>query len=189
MADRLYLSYMLNGFSGMNMLRHYEKLLRLFPYSRLMLGASVFKIIPIAYSEPARIEESYAMPEGIEPMLATAKEFLNSDSCYRLETWWDLWQYEAGEWKLTPARAALVCYGPEFQDAEGNLEIEFGIENLFLPQAGLPNNINMAQSNIKSLLKLVHDADDALSVKQRRLWSEGGENFAERVQLALREAG
>jgi hypothetical protein len=43
----------------------------------------------------------------------------------------------------------------------------------------------MTQSNIKSLLKLVHDLDDVLSVSKRRLWTESGENFAEKLQEAL----
>ena len=33
MADRLFLSYTLRGFTGMNMLRHFEKMLRVFPFS------------------------------------------------------------------------------------------------------------------------------------------------------------
>jgi hypothetical protein len=189
MADRLYLSYWLRGFTVQNMLRHYEKMLRLFPYSRLLSGASVFKVIPVAYSEPARIEETVVMPDGAGEALSSAKGFLDADSCYRLETWWDLWQYENETWQLAPSAVVLTCYGPEFQDAEGNLEIEFGIDALFLPQAGLPNNVKMAQSNIKSLLKLVHDLDDALTADQRRLWTEAGENFAERLQVALLETG
>lgn len=171
------------------MLRHYEKMLRLFPYSRLAQGVSVFKVIPVAYSEPARIEETYGMPDGIGEMLASAKEFLDADSCYRLETFWDLWQYDKGEWKLAPSRAVLSCFGPQFEDAEGSLEIECGVDTLFLPQPGVPENVKMAQSNIRSLLKLVHDVDDALSVDQRRLWLETGENFADQLQLALLEAG
>lgn len=169
------------------MLRHYEKMLRLFPYSRLMFGASVFRIIPIEYSEPARIEEAFTMPDAIEDAIGTAKEFLDEDSCYRLETSWDLWQFENSEWKLAPSRVALSCFGPRFLDAEENLAIEFGIDALFLPQPGLPNNVKMAQFNIKSLLKLVHDLDDALSVDRRRLWTETGENFAEQLQSALLE--
>jgi hypothetical protein len=189
MADRLYLSYWLNGFTVQNMLRHYEKMLRLFPYSRLQSGVSVFKVIPISYSEPSRIEETFAMPDALDEMLASAKAFLDSDSCYRLETWWDLWQYENDAWQLASSRVVLSCFGPEFEDAEGHLEIDFGIDALFLPQAGLPNNVKMAQSNIKSLLKLVHDIDNTLSVDRRSLWTEAGENFAERLQVALLEAG
>ena len=185
MADQLYLSYWLNGFTQLNMLRHYEKLLQLFPFSRLKLGASVFRVIPISYSEPARIEEVYTMPEGIENVLTAAREFLDGDSCYRLETFWDLWQYEDSEWKLAPARVALSCIGPQFLDSEENLAVDFGIDTLFLPQPALPNSLKMIQFNIKSLLKLVHDLDNALNVDRRKLWTESGENFSEQLQEAL----
>jgi len=171
------------------MLRHYEKLLRLFPYSRLALGAAVFKVIPIAFSEPARIEQSFSMPDGLTSVIASAKEFLDADSCYRLETSWDLLQYESETWKLVPSRVSLNCFGTRFEDAEENLRIEFGIDALFLPQSGLPDNVKMAQANIRSLLKLVHDLDDALQVDRRHLWSETGENFSERLQEALLAAG
>jgi hypothetical protein len=187
MADQLYLSYWLNGFTVQNMPRHYEKMLRLFPYSRLMFGASVFKIISIAYSEPARVEETYTLPQDIEAVIAACKEFLDADSCYRLETFWDLWQFENGEWKLAPSRVALSCFGPQFQDAEEHLGVEFGIDALFLPQPDLPNSVKMAQFNIKSLLKLVHDLDNTLNVDRRRLWVESGENFSELLQMALLE--
>jgi hypothetical protein len=43
----------------------------------------------------------------------------------------------------------------------------------------------MIQSNIKSLLKLVHDLDDALPVETRRLWTESGGSFSEKLQQAL----
>jgi hypothetical protein len=188
MADQLYLSYWLNGFTAQNMSRHYEKMLRLFPYSRLMFGASVFRIIPIAYSEPAIAEQALAMPDGIERVLTLMKEFHSADCSYRMETSWDLWQFEGSEWKIAPAKAALSCFGPEFQDSEAQLDVEFGIDALFLPQPGLPNAAQMAQFNVKSLLKLVHDLDNALNVDRRRLWSESGENFSERLQTALLEA-
>jgi len=189
MADQLYLSYWLHGFTPHNMLRHYEKMLRLFPFSRLVLGAAVFKIIPIAYSEPSRIEQSFSMPDALDDLLASSKEFLDADSCYSLDASWDLLQFENAEWKLSPSRVSLSCFGPAFEDAEEHLRIEFGIEALFLPQAGLPNNVKMAQANIRSLLKLVHDLDDALQVDSRRLWTESGENFSDRLQEALLAAG
>jgi hypothetical protein len=185
MADQLYLSYWLNGFTPYNMLRHYEKMLRLFPFSRLALGATVFKVTPIAFSEPARIEQSFTMPEAIEDAITLAKEFLDADSCYSLDASWDLFQYENAEWKLAPSRVTLSCFGPAFEDAEEHLRIEFGIEALFLPQPELPDHLKMAQANIRSLLKLVHDLDDALQVDRRRLWSESGENFSDRLQEAL----
>ena len=219
MADQLFLSYWLRNYSDSTMLRNYEKLLRLFPFSRLGQQPSTFKVMAVDVSEPVVAEIPYPPPVPIDDVLAVAKDFQNADACYRLETWWDLWQFTSeqstGEWKLAPARVALCCFGPEFNQTPSAepiapeaprapviafpspdedaalgcaLEIEFGIDANFLPQPELPDSPRMIESNIKSLLKLVHDLDDALPVETRRLWSESGENFAEKLHQALTAA-
>jgi hypothetical protein len=216
MADQLFLSYWLRNYSESTMLRNYEKLLRLFPFSRLTNQASTFKIMAVDASEPVVAEIPYPPPVPIEDVLAVAKDFQNADACYRLETWWDLWLFSSEqadeEWELAPSRVALCCFGPEFNQIPSGfpdsrdtqqtpviafpnpaedaalgcaLEIEFGIDANFLPQPDLPDSPRMIESNIKSLLKLVHDLDDALPVETRRLWSESGENFAEKLHQAL----
>ncbi len=166
------------------MLRHYAKLLKLFPFSRLATQASTFKVLAVDYTEPIVLEFAFPAPVPIEDILIAAQEFQNSDVSYRLETWWDLWQFDA-DWSLLPCRVALCCFGPEFQRESGQqLSIEFGIDAHFLPQPELPNSVRMIESNIRSLLKLVHDVDDALPVENRRLWSESGENFSEKLHQA-----
>jgi hypothetical protein len=185
MADQLYLSYWLRNHTELTMLRHYEKLLKLFPFSRLAKHPSTFKILAIDYSEPPVLEIPYPPPVVIEDVLAAAKDFQNADTCYRLETWWDLWQFEK-QWELAPSRVALCCFAPQFDRENGeHLAVEFGIDAHFLPQPELPNSTRMIQSNIQSLLKLVHDLDDALPVETRRLWSESGDNFSDKLHQAL----
>jgi hypothetical protein len=207
MADQLYLSYWLRNFSEPIMLRHYEKLLRLFPFSRLTKQPSTFRVLAVDYSEPVVVEIPYPPPVPVDAILAAAKDFQNADSCYRLETWWDLWQF-TDEWKLEPTRVALCCFGPEFDQGNAGthpaqpasvtefpgstncaLEIEFGIDASFLPQPELPDSPRVIQFNIKSLLKLVHDLDDALPLETRLLWSESGENFSEKLHQALLAVG
>ena len=188
MADQLYLSYWLHNYTDDTMLRQFEKMLRLFPFSRLARQGPVFRIIPIHYNEPAVFEKGYGEEVDIDDVLAAAKEFQHSDSCYRLEAAWDLWQYDK-EWHVAPARAALCCFGPDFETEDGeHLRVEFGLETLFLPQPGIPNHLRMAQSNIKSLLKLVHDLDDRLNPDRRLLASESGGSFPEKLQHALAQA-
>jgi hypothetical protein len=185
MADQLYLSYTLRNYSEETLLRYYEKVLKLFPFSRLARHASTFKVIPVDYGEPAVLEVPFPAPVPLEQVLAAARDFLNADVSYRLETWWDLWQFD-GDWKLAPSRVALCCFGPEFErETDAGMEIEFGIDAHFLPQPEIEGSLRVIQSNIKSLLKLVHDLDDALPVETRRLWSESGENFSEKLQQAL----
>ncbi len=83
---------------------------------------------------------------------------------------------------------SLFCFGPEFEsDAGEHLQIDFGIDTWFLPQAEAPGSARLAQSNIRSLLSLVHELDDVLAIERRRLETESGENFAERLQAALEQ--
>jgi hypothetical protein len=185
MADQLYLSFWLRNHSALTMLRHYEKLLNLFPFSRLARHPSTFKVIAVSYQEAPVLEVPFPPPVPVGAVLAAAKDFQNSDTCYRLETWWDLWQFET-QWELAPSRVALCCFAPDFERDNGeHLAIEFGIDAHFLPQPDLPNSLRMIQSNIRSLLKLVHDLDDALPVETRRLWSESGDNFSDKLHQAL----
>jgi hypothetical protein len=185
MADQLYLSYQLRNFSPQIMLRHYEKLLRMFPHSRLARQPSTFKVLAVNYHEPTVLEIPFSPPVPLDDVLAACKDFENPDACYRLETFWDLWQFHE-EWKILPSRVALCCFGPDFEhESDDQLRIEFGIDAHFLPQPELPNSLRMIQSNITSLLKLVHDLDDALPVDTRRLWSESGEKFSDKLHQAL----
>ncbi len=188
MADRLFVAYWLRGFTAANMLRHFETALGKFPFSKLTKAESLVRLYAVSYSEPPVLEMPLATPPDVAAVVAAGREFLHADVCVQLETLWDLWSPDP-DWKLRPARVQLACLGPAFEDAaEGeNLRIDFGLESTFLPVdgAGMP----MVRANIQSLLRLVHDLDEILPVERRQLRSESGENFAEKLQAALREAG
>ena len=185
MADQLYLSYSIRGFSEQNMLKHFERVLKLFPFSRLSEYGAVLRITAVEFAEPVLFEKAYPSPIPIDTVIAAAAEFQHADCAYQVEAFWDLWQFDE-DWKLKPSKVSLFCFGPEFEAEAGeNLRIDFGVDANFLPQPGLPQSYRMAQSNIKSLLHLVHEFDKAEAVESRRLWTESGENFAERLQTAL----
>jgi hypothetical protein len=185
MADRLYLSYWVRGFSPMTMLQQYEKMLRLFPFSRLRRADSVFRIHAIAYTEPLLLETPVTPPVDPSAIVATAAEFPAADVCYEIDSAWDLWAWDQ-DWKLAPSPVTLSCYGPKFETEEGeNLRIDFGLDEQFLPGPGGPESVRMVRDNIQSLLRLVHDIDNKLKVERRQLWSESGENFADRLHATL----
>lgn len=186
MADQFFVVYQLQGYTEYNMLRHFEKLLRAFPYSKLSKGESVLRVSAVSFSEPALFEMSWQDPVRPSAVLAAIREHHGGDCASAIDTWWDLWQHDT-EWKLTPTRAVLTCFGPRFEDREGDLRIEFGIDTHFLPQPELPNYLLMAQSNIRSLLHLVEDLERVLAVEKRRLETESGENLAEKLLAALPE--
>lgn len=192
MPDPLYLSCWLRGVTENNMLRAYEKLLRLFPFSPLSKQPSTFRVMAIDVTLPAVFERAVSSPPDLDDVLAAARDFRNADGSYQLETWWDLWQYEAGEsggdWRLLPARVSLTCFGPQFDnEIEDTLRVDLGPDSHFLPQPQLPNHLPMVRANVESLLKLTHDADAVLNPERRLLWTESGANFVDRMRRALQD--
>jgi hypothetical protein len=173
----------------MNMLRHWERLLRVFPFSKLAQSSNTFRVQAVSFTEPALFERSFPDPLDLDAVLEAARELMGSDCAAQLEGKWDLWQYAGNEWKLTPTRVVFTCFARDFEDAEEgeHLRVDFGPDAQFIPDPELPNSVFMAQSNIRSLLHFVHEADVALTAESRRLWTETGENFAERLQTALEE--
>jgi hypothetical protein len=182
MADQVYLSLWIRGFHPLTMLAEYEKLLRAFPFSNLRPGVSFVRVYAISFSEPPLFEQSFSEPVTAESLLESIKPFIAPDTCIELDAWWDLFQQEQ-DWKLAPARCALLCFGPGFErDMDDHMRIEFGVDSHFLPDAESPESLRPTQSNLKGLIRLVHELDEVLKVDRRQLWLESGENFAERVE-------
>lgn len=171
----------------MTMLRQWERLLRVFPFSRLSQTPNTLRVSAVSFREPPLFERDYPNPLDLDAVMEAAREFTGSDCAAQLEAKWDLWQY-GDDWRLTPAPVILTCFAPGFEDAnDEHLQVAFGPDALFLPDLELPNAAFMSQSNIKSLLHFVHEADQAFTADTRRLWTESGENFADRVKAVLEE--
>ena len=73
MADQLFLSYRLRGFTENNMLRHFEKMLRQFPFSRLNTAGSVLIVKAVSWIEPPLVELPLLDPLDLDIVLASAK--------------------------------------------------------------------------------------------------------------------
>jgi hypothetical protein len=190
-TDQLFLSIWLNRSSQGNRLRYFEKLLRLFPFSQREQPQSLISINAIDTTEPPLLEQPANGPLDISDVMAAFRDYSGDDLAYRLESWWDLWQLD-GDWKLSPARVALSCLGPEFNNGtdqestdQEDLRIDFGVDSNYLPRTDLPASTRLIESNIKSLLRLVHELDSALPIDKRKLETESGENFADRLTQVL----
>jgi len=163
----------------------FEQVLQTFPFSRLNRVPSLLRVYAVEYAEPALYEQMFPPIPDPAAVVAAARPYLNPDCCLELESAWDLWQ-RAEDWALAPARVLVHCRGPEFaSDAGEHIWIFCGIDSLFLPDPNLPGSAHFAESNVRSLLKLSHDLDAALPVEKRLLWTESGENFAERLERRL----
>jgi hypothetical protein len=191
-TDQLSLSIWLERGSRTNRLKHFEKLLRLFPFSqREEQGQSTVCVQAVSVTEPSLLESPINGPLDVDEVLTAMAGYSGDDIAFSVESWWDLWQYE-GDWKLAPARVQLACFGPDFDNGterllgeQEDLRIDFGVDSSYLPRPELTGSGRMTESNIKSMLRLVHELDSALPVAQRRLETESGENFADRLQEVL----
>jgi len=146
-------------------------------------------------TEPPLFERSVNGPVDIAEILAAFREYEGVDVAYSIESWWDLWQFDS-DWALAPAHVALSCFGPEFDNGtefqateQEDLRIDFGVDSHYLPRADVPGAGRLIESNIKSLLRLVHELDSSLPALKRRLETESGENFADRLEQALMSSG
>jgi hypothetical protein len=131
-------------------------------------------------------------PFDVNEVIDVLASHTGDDIAYSLDSWWDLWQHESGDWKLAPARVLISCFGPDFDNGterppgeQEDLRIDFGLDSRYLPRPDLPGSARMTESNIKSMLRLVHELDSALPVATRKLETESGENFADRLQQTL----
>lgn len=143
-------------------------------------------------TQPPLLEQPLNGPLDPAQILPILRDYEGDDVTYRVESWWDLWQFDNGEGKLLPARVTLSCLGPEFEETsplgQEDLRIDFGLDANFLPNADLPGSATLIESNIKSLLRLVHEVESVLPIARRRLETESGENFADRLQEVLKVA-
>lgn len=177
-------------------MRHFQKLLRLFPFSqREQQPQSTVSILAVDMTEPPLLEQALNGPLDIAGVEATLNDYKGEDVAYEVEGWWDLWLFD-NDWSLGPARVTISCFGPAFDNgteretgAQEDFRIDFGVDTNFLPGENDPASARLVESNIKSLLRLVHEVESALPVTKRRLETESGENFADRLQRVLTAVG
>ncbi|BDC51250.1 hypothetical protein F183_A35660 [Bryobacterales bacterium F-183] len=186
MADRLYLSVWLRQAEHDKQLFRFERLLRAFPFSKLAKSESILRILALNFGEPPIAENLIAGLPDPEAIAGLAKEFYGPDSAIQVDCYWDLWQYVDEDWTLAPTPVSIYCFAPGFEREDGeDFRIEFGLDTQFLPERNSASGVRMLQSNIRSMLSLVHDVENRLPLERRLLWSESGENFAELLQRKL----
>jgi len=147
------------------------------------------RVYAIEYAEPPQFERDFPvfqdLGETIADVLAAAREFMQEDCACEIDAAWDLWQFDR-DWQLAPASVTLMCFGPEFDNEAGDhLRIEFGPDSRYLPDPDIEGSARMSQSNLKSLVHLVHEIEITLDLERRQLWSESGENPVDLILQAL----
>lgn len=191
MTDQLFLSIWLERSARPRRLRQFGNLLRLFPFSQREQPQTTVTVRAIDTTEPPLLERALNGPIDIEDVETTFVDYSGDDIAYEVESWWDLWQFEE-DWKLAPARVILSCFSPAFDNgtereanAQEDIRVDFGVDSHYLPMPEIAGSPRMVESNVKSLLRLVHEIESTLPVSRRLLETESGDNFADRLQHLL----
>ena len=183
MADRLYLSLWLENHSALGMHRKFAAALSRVPFST-QFPQAYLRITAVDPTEPALLEQVFVVPSQLPELFEAMEKWRASDSCFEVEAFWDLYQERPEGWRLTPTRVNLFFFGPEYpSDLGESIRADLGLESLYLPlETPISANLHYYQSNIKSLLRLNADLSLVLRSKDRRLWSESGDAFLERLK-------
>ena len=191
MADPLFLSLWLTGYSPIALSIYFRKILEVFPFSKLKPG-SLLRVYAVSFQDVPVVEGFIDVEMDAAEAAAIVQEFVHDDCCIQLETKWDLYQWD-GSWELKPSRVCIEVYGPRFEhdiiNPLGEFEpvcIDLGPEGTYLPQPA-SDQVRPVQSNIRSILHFADDLQSALAVEHRLLWSETEDNFAERLSLLIEE--
>jgi hypothetical protein len=191
-TDQLSLAIWLPEALGNWRTRYFEKILSIFPFSQREQPQSTLTIQAVSVTEPPLLQRPINGPVDLAEVMEATRDYQSDDVAYCLDTWWDLWLYNGEEWEIKPSRVTLCAFGPEFDNVaslsiseQEDLRIDFGVDTAFLPDPTLAGSTRLIHSNIKSLLHLVHQVEEALPLERRKLETESGENFAEKLTQTL----
>ena len=201
MADRVYLSLWVDGFSADNMLATWAKTLAEFPVSSLAPGIRELAVYPFEWGEAPVLEHSFQEAAAVGEALVLAAEFLHDDYAYQVELNWDVWMpREPGsldQWERIAETVSVACLGPQFEqedtEVRAHLLVDLGLDSILLPEAEDENLLDEAlegvagncyRENIAQLLTYIRKLEAKLPLTRRRLWSSSGDDLIARLRMA-----
>ena len=195
MADRLYLSLWFPNFRLPAIAPALVSVLQQFA-ARVHAAAAY----PISWNEPPFYQRIYEAAEVEESALARAVaealEVLHDDFAYEFEVPWDLWAAETVGgldplWKQEPVMVRVVGFGPEFDEGayeqNGQIRVDFGLDTPFLLEEIELDEVGAerVKRNVQKLVEVTNAIQEKCGISSRLLWSDSGENLAQKLIARL----
>ena len=125
--------------------------------------------------------------------MAIVSGLVHEDYAYVFEGNWELWspRQAPAEWVLEPALVRFIVRGEEFEEGEaktqGDIEIDFGLDAPFLyEELQLSEELQArVRANVKVLVDFINRVEKSAGTNARLLWSESGENLAQKLVSRL----
>jgi hypothetical protein len=200
MADRLYLSLWFPNFRLPALAPAIISVLKQFGGGGHTPRVHAAVAYPISWNETPfyqRIyEEDEAQESTPEQAVAEATQILHDDFAYEFELKWDLWVAESvggldPTWKQEPVVVRVVGFGPEFDDGayeqNGQVRVDFGLDTPFLLEEVELDRVGAEhiKRNVQKLVEVTNAIQENCGISSRLLWSESGENLAQKLIARL----
>jgi hypothetical protein len=155
---------------------------------------------PLSWNEAPLYQRVYEKDEvqesAPERAVAAATESLHDDYAYEFEIKWDLWQAETvggldPTWKQEPVTVRVVGFGPEFDDGayeqNGHVRVDFGLDTPFLQDEVDLDEVNAEyiKRNVQRMVDVTNAIQQNCGISSRLLWSDSGENLAQKLIARL----
>jgi hypothetical protein len=200
MADQLYLSLWFPNFRLASLPAALVAVLKQFSKVGGSSAIAIAVTYPISWNESPVYQRIYADDEDEaavpERAVAEATELLHDDFAYEFEVEWELWS-PAGQgdldpvWRLEPHRVSITGFGPEFDEGSyeqnGHIRIDLGQDSVFLQDEVELDQESAAhvQQNVQRLIDFTNQIEQNIGISSRLLWSESGENLAQKLIARL----
>ena len=192
MPDPLYLSLWFSDFTGPAMLPHILAVLQQFPFSEQRPGITYIAVQPVSWNEASVLERRFS--PGITPQEAVviAADLVHDDYGYVFDVYWDMWTVDpTGKWSLVPSQVKIIAQGEEFEDGvqeeTGHIQIDFGLDSLFVQEGVELTNESQARirENVLRLIEFSKKLEMHSRATSRRLWSESDESLPQKLIARL----
>jgi hypothetical protein len=195
-ADRLYLSLWFPNFRLPALAPALVSVIKQFGVSRVHAASA----IPISWNEPPFYQRVYEEDEVAESAperaVAEALEILHDDFAYEFELKWDLWVPESVGgldpiWRQEPVVVRVVGFAPQFDEQafeqNGQVRVDFGLDTPFLLEDIDLDEMGAehVKRNVQKLVEVTNAIQETCGISSRLLWSESGENLAQKLIARL----
>jgi hypothetical protein len=200
MADRLYLSLWFPNFRLPALAPAIVSVLKQFGGEGGTLRVHAAAAYPVYWNEAPfyqRIyEETEVRESAPERAVAEATEILHDDFAYEFEFKWDLWLAENvggldPTWKQHPVMVHVVGFGPHFDEGayeqNGEVRVDFGLDTPFLLEEIELDQVaeEYVKRNVQKLVEVTNAIQENCGISSRLLWSDSGENLAQKLIARL----
>jgi hypothetical protein len=201
MADQLYLSLWYSNFRFVELPAALNKVMRQFGSVSGHERVRAATVYPLGWNESPVYQRVYdekdaADMASTENAIAEATELLHEDYAYEFEMTWELWVADGGgdldaAWKKEPRVVRITGFGPEFDEGafeqNGQIRIDLGSDAPFLQEEVEldQQSAGYVKENVQKLVDLTTAMQKGAGAASRLLWSESGENLAQKLIARL----